>query len=92
MTGPDPSTAKAKPLLPWWREPIAIGIFSFVVLASSAVLMQGYFIHPKTTDTKKNSPIPGGGTFCDPPAPVNSTAYNPSTQKSPPKEESQAPF
>jgi len=66
--------------VPWWREPIALGIFAFVGLASLAILSEGFFV--KDTGPAKQSPVPGGGTFCDPPAPVQSTAYNPSTQSS----------
>jgi hypothetical protein len=70
----------SKPPLPLWREPFMIGLFSFVVLASAAVLMKSPGDSPKPVDPTKPTAAPGGGAFCDTPAPVQSTAYNPSTQ------------
>jgi hypothetical protein len=70
----------AKSNLPWWREPIAIGLFSITILASAAVMSQGWFRPATPIDPTKPAPLPGGGSFCDPAAPVQSTAVNPSTQ------------
>jgi hypothetical protein len=66
--------------IPWWREPMALAFFGLILLASAAVVLQGHFAPPPPTDPAKRAAIPGGGTFCDTPTPVQSTAYNPSTQ------------
>jgi hypothetical protein len=72
--------SESKKVLPWWREPMAIGFFSLILLASIAVMAQGWLDPPAPVDPTKPAPLPGGGSFCDPAAPVQSTAVNPSTQ------------
>ena len=72
-------------LRPWWREPIAIGIGVVVVLASLGVLFQDRILPGHQLNPADKSALPaagGGGGFCDIPAPVKSTAFNPSTRKS----------
>jgi hypothetical protein len=72
--------ATARSQLPWWREPFAIGFFALILVASGAVLLKGMYAPPRPVDASKPQPVPGGGSFCDPALPVQSTAYNPSTQ------------
>jgi hypothetical protein len=74
------TNSTTRPLLPWWREPMAIGFFAIILLASAAVMLQGWYAPPKPIDPTKPAPLPGGGSFCDPASPVQSTAFNPSTQ------------
>jgi len=70
---------------PFWREPIAIGIAAVVVLASLGVVFQDRILAERQPNPADKSALPaagGGGGFCDIPAPVKSTAYNPSSRKS----------
>jgi hypothetical protein len=72
--------ATPKPLRPLWREPFMIGLFSCMALASVAVLLRSPGLSAKPVDPTKPAAAPGGGAFCETAAPVQSTAYNPSTQ------------
>jgi hypothetical protein len=68
---------------PVWREPIAIGIAAVVLLASLGVVFQDRILperHPNPADKSALPAAGGGGGFCDIPAPVKSTSYNPSTR------------
>jgi hypothetical protein len=71
---------------PFWLEPIPIGIAAVVVLASLGVIFQdrilGQHQQPNPADKSALPAGSGGGGFCDIPAPVKSTAFNPSSRKS----------
>ncbi len=77
----DPET---KPLRPLWREPVTLGIAGLVALASAGVFLKDRFAPgPAADPNNKAAMVPGGGgSFCDLPVPVKSTAYNPSTRPS----------
>lgn len=79
---PDGPTART--LRPWWREPIILGIAGLVVLASMGIWFGDRAFpgqSPAVDPANKAALSPGaGGGFCDLPAPVKSTPYNPSTQ------------
>jgi hypothetical protein len=77
MSSIDPTL---KPPRPLWREPFMLGLFSLVIVASAAVMMRQPDDSARLVDPTKPAAAPGGGAFCDTPAPLKSTAYNPSTQ------------
>ena len=68
---------RARSIRPWWREPVAIAFGSFILLACAGILAQGWHAPPKPVDPTKPNPLPGGGSFCDPAPPVNSTLEKP---------------
>jgi hypothetical protein len=55
------------PTRPWWRDPIAIGIASFVVVGSSLVLLQDRMFGSPKVDPANRTALPAGagGSFCD---------------------------
>jgi hypothetical protein len=75
VTTSDPSPSK--PLRPWWREPMAVLFGLVILLACAAIMAQGWILPPKPVDPTKPAPLPGGGSFCDTPAPTKSTLEKP---------------
>jgi hypothetical protein len=73
----DAETTSAKPTPPWWRDPTAILFSAFILLACVGILAKGWISPPKPVDPTKPETLPGGGSFCDPPAPVHSTLERP---------------
>jgi len=48
-----------------------------ILLACAAIMAQGWILPPKPVDPTKPAPLPGGGSFCDTPAPTKSTLEKP---------------
>jgi hypothetical protein len=67
------SSASKPPVKPWWRDPLAIGFTLAILFACAAILS----VQPKPVDPTKPAPLPGGGNFCDTPAPTKSTLERP---------------
>jgi hypothetical protein len=57
--------------------PSAIVFGSFVLLACAGILAKGWIAPPKPVDPTNPTEVPRGGSFCDPPLPVQSTLEKP---------------
>jgi hypothetical protein len=73
----DADLPPVKTARPWWHDPSAIVFGSFVLLACAGILAKGWIAPPKPVDPTNPTEVPRGGSFCDPPLPVQSTLEKP---------------